>query len=582
MADNVFADIFESDSEDENFAGFDPADIGEYELEEINVDDVNLDENELLEIDRELEAEERDPFFEAYDSEWLRNFVTETGPVGFDEDSTPYDIFSRFFDDEVIDVLVTETNRYYEQFINSKGGKENLTKACRARSWNDVTNDEIRAFLAILLYMGLVKLPNYNMYWSTHDLLNLKNFTSLMTRDRFLNILSYLHATDNDLEPPRDSPTYDPGYKLAKIVRLIVQRWQANYKPHREISIDETLVPFKGRTKLLQYIPSKPHKWGLKVWTLADAQTGYVYNWSLYTGKMPPDVRGRGVAHRVVTSLCQPLYGLGHHLYVDNFFTSPALFEELAVNQTGACGTLRVNRIGVPAEVKHAKPPKGDPPVVHRDGRNLYINWCDKRLVHLMTSVHNGSTFLKRVRSKFHDNHVREVHHPRAVQLYTQYMGGVDLADQQISYCALLHRMVKWWKKLFICNILEVCVGNSKAIYKELNPQKRLTTDKFRLQIITGLLEGWERRNKRFSRPATNPTSRLLERHFPKLNPSMTAKGRRSNPDCEVCSNRSEKRRHQTQYMCCVCDVPLCVHPCFSRYHTLVQYKVTCSPELHQ
>ncbi|CAF4791666.1 unnamed protein product, partial [Rotaria sp. Silwood2] len=38
----------------------------------------------------------------------------------------------------------------------------------------------------------------------------------------------------------------------------------------------------------------------------------------------------------------------GHHLYVDNWYISPALFELLHRNKTGACGTVRKNRQGVP------------------------------------------------------------------------------------------------------------------------------------------------------------------------------------------------------------------------------------------
>lgn len=70
---------------------------------------------------------------------------------------------------------------------------------------------------------------------------------------------------------------------------MLVNKWQAAYKPKKEISIDETLIPFKGRTKLLQYIPNKPHKWGIKAWTLADSVSGYVINWQLYTCKAAAD-----------------------------------------------------------------------------------------------------------------------------------------------------------------------------------------------------------------------------------------------------------------------------------------------------
>lgn len=236
-------------------------------------------------------------------------------------------------------------------------------------------------------------------------------------------------------------------------------------------------------------------------------------------------------------------------------------------------------------QVKNAKPAKGDPPFIRRDGCKLFIAWQDKRLVHLLSTIHNGSIYLKKVRSRLYadTNYVREVDHPRAIQLYTYFMGGVDLADQQTQYCVLLHRMLKWWKKLFICNLLEVSMVNAKIIYKELpvNKNKRIKTDKFRLSIIEGLLEGYQKPSKSFRRPVNNPDRRLLGRHFPTLNPNVIGGGRRSCPDCEVCSDRS-KKRHQTTYYCAQCETPMCPYPCFERYHTLQNYKCDCTPNLHK
>lgn len=108
----------------------------------------------------------------------------------------------------------------------------------------------------------MVRLQNYEMFWNTDCLINLTEFKSIMKRDIFFNILTFFHAanTCNALEPPRDSPQYDLGYKIRTIYSLLIERWQRFYAPARELSVDETLVPFKGRTKLLQYTPSKPHK----------------------------------------------------------------------------------------------------------------------------------------------------------------------------------------------------------------------------------------------------------------------------------------------------------------------------------
>jgi hypothetical protein len=46
----------------------------------------------------------------------------------------------------------------------------------------------------------------------------------------------------------------------------------------------------------------------------------------------------------------------GHHVYMDNFFSNPTLFEELAKETIYCCGTARGNRKGMPETLKNAKP----------------------------------------------------------------------------------------------------------------------------------------------------------------------------------------------------------------------------------
>ena len=45
------------------------------------------------------------------------------------------------------------------------------------------------------------------------------------------------------------------------------------------------MIAYKGRLSFLQYLPKKPHKWGLKVWVLANSANGYTWGQKLYTGK---------------------------------------------------------------------------------------------------------------------------------------------------------------------------------------------------------------------------------------------------------------------------------------------------------
>jgi len=106
---------------------------------------------------------------------------------------------------------------------------------------------------------------------------------------------------------------------------------------------------------------------------------------------------------------------------MDNYFSSPELFRHLKDNQFGACGTLRVNRTGVPEAIKKTKLKKPGPICIERDGdKILYLLWFDKRQVALMSTVHNSATFQKAVRAKGQPENQRVVEKPMAVELYTK------------------------------------------------------------------------------------------------------------------------------------------------------------------
>ena len=53
------------------------------------------------------------------------------------------------------------------------------------------------------------------------------------------------------------------------------------------LCIDEQIIPFKGHSSLKQYVPKKPHKWGYKLFVLADHK-GFVHDFFPYTGKINP------------------------------------------------------------------------------------------------------------------------------------------------------------------------------------------------------------------------------------------------------------------------------------------------------
>ena len=86
-----------------------------------------------------------------------------------------------------------------------------------------------------------------------------------------------------------------------------------------EVSIDEAMIPFKGRSSMKQYLPLKQVKWDFKVWTMADVTNSYMYDFNVYTGATGG--RETALGEKVVLTLSDSIMGC-HHQFFDNYFTS--------------------------------------------------------------------------------------------------------------------------------------------------------------------------------------------------------------------------------------------------------------------
>ena len=56
--------------------------------------------------------------------------------------------------------------------------------------------------------------------------------------------------------------------------------------------------------------------------------------------------------HATVTNLTRELEGFGHKLYMDNFFFSPNLFDDLDQKKRSCCGAVRLHRMGMAKDLK--------------------------------------------------------------------------------------------------------------------------------------------------------------------------------------------------------------------------------------
>ena len=102
---------------------------------------------------------------------------------------------------------------------------------------------------------------------------------SLFTRNRFLNVLQYLHLADN-----KNLNSSDKFCKVNPLLRMMNESCLENFIPEKNISIDESMVPYYGRHGCKQCIQNKPVKFGYKLWVAA-TPLDYGIQFYPYAGK---------------------------------------------------------------------------------------------------------------------------------------------------------------------------------------------------------------------------------------------------------------------------------------------------------
>ena len=169
--------------------------------------------------------------------------------------------------------------------------------------WTDITPDELNAFVAIFIVMGIKKLPSIHMYWSENDMIGCAWISKIMSRNRFSQINRFLHVVDNALSVPKDAPGYNPLFKIQPLLDHMKNAFSRWYYPRKCIFIDEAMIAFNGRLSFKQYIPSKPTKWGIKCWEVCDSTNGYCLDFNVYTGKNYTNASRFGVGYDVISNL---------------------------------------------------------------------------------------------------------------------------------------------------------------------------------------------------------------------------------------------------------------------------------------
>lgn len=499
----------------------------------------------------------------AYTPNFYSNFQFSEnyGPTFDAKSMTPGEIFSKYLGEDMIEHVVEQSNLYARQ----KGHNLNLNA------------EELKAFIGFLIVMGIHSLPSIKMYWSSNEALRVDRIANFISQKRFLNILRFLHINDNSKMAPSSSPDFDKLYKIRPLISYLNVKFRDNFNPSRNIAIDESMVGFKGRTSLKQYMPMKPTKRGIKVWAAACSKSSHVLLLDIYEGKAKIDSPGT-LGERTVLKMSQPYHEKGYCFYFDNFFTTFELLDQLLKKQTFGCGTLRANRKHYPKDLliedKKLKTSEYD----YCTSKDLsVVKWKDrgKKSVIVASNMHDPSVATSVGRRDYAGNKVA-VKCPQPVYDYNCYMGGVDRFDQHMSTYNISWKSRRWWVKLFYY-LIDAAIVNSYLAYKTSlslhnSRDKGLSHFNFRMLLAEELISNYcTKKSSQKGVVITKSKTKKLSGRTIGIDSSvrkhdvglhLPIKG--TNRRCAYCSTAAKVVR--SSIVCRKCDVALCLS-CFAPFH---------------
>jgi DNA excision repair protein ERCC-6 len=128
---------------------------------------------------------------------------------------------------------------------------------------------------------GYNELPGRRFYWDSGMDTSIRMVCNAVRRDRFIQIMKYLHFADNNKMVAAD--------KMCKL-RCLIEKLRNNFLKHfvpvSELNFYESMVACHGCHSCKQFIRGKPIRFGYNMWCL-NTPNGYLLNFVAYQGKKP-------------------------------------------------------------------------------------------------------------------------------------------------------------------------------------------------------------------------------------------------------------------------------------------------------
>lgn len=464
----------------------------------------------------------------------IRRLPGVIGPAK--QSKTPLECWSNFFTDSMLEKIIRFTNQYIERV------QENFNRI-RDAKFTDI--QEIKACIGLLYLLGVNRSNRQSLeeVWAT-DGTGIEKCRLTMSLRRFKFLLRCLRFDDLATRALRRQT--DNLAAIRELFEDFVKNCKKAYSLGENVTIDEKLEAFRGRCRFRQYIPSKPAKYGIKIFALCDSKTFYTSNLEIYCGKQPEGPwKISNKSEDVVKRMSEHIYGSGRNITADNWFSAVDLVDFLKSKKLSYVGTLKKNRKGIPAELKNIK---------HRPLNSSFFVFSDNSSIVSFVPAPKKNVLL--ISSLHHDDEVCEENNkPDIIIHYNNTKSGVDCVDKLCSTYNVARNTRRWPMVVFfaMCNVgginaLVVSFGNGME-----NTKRRCFLRKLSEELIS---EHIQRRSETTVRGGMScALQKSLKRYKPNPEedrPTIAGSNQlEKRVKCRPCSE--EKRSRVTKYICYQC-----------------------------
>uniref|UniRef100_UPI00358F4BCF piggyBac transposable element-derived protein 4-like n=1 Tax=Myxine glutinosa TaxID=7769 RepID=UPI00358F4BCF len=426
------------------------------------------------------------------------------------------------------------------------------TSAIHNKVFHDISKKELLAFLGLSLLAGYEKNWDVPIRELFGDRLSNPTYRATMSIKRFEEIRRFLRFDDKRTRDLRLKTDHMAAFRY--VWDLFLANCRKRFVPHECVTVDEQLVPFRGRCKFVQYMPSKPVKYGIKIFWCCDATTSYALDGVAYNGRQPGEEVQMNLASNIVKELCSPLRNTGRNITMDNSFTSVPLAEGLLEKGLTIVGTLLQNKPDVPTVMKPNKHRQLHSSEFGFKGNITMLSYVPKKnkaVLFLSTLHHEKSIMEGSIKNQ-----------PEIITYYNSTKGGVDVMDQMVHNYSC-KRQTKRWPLVLWYNILDVASLNAYVLYTSQHPEcnpglmhkRRLFLKELVLELVTPQMQSRLDDNPRLPRNiitslevfgVTQPSARSTGGH---------EQGPPKRRRCFYCSSSKDRK---SNVMCKKCEQHVC------------------------